>query len=157
MANQFTELNHLVKLIDPVADAFDGAAVYTDVINMARFGHATAVVHCGVGATGTSVVTAEACDNANGDNPVAIPFRYRETLSGDTPGALTYVAATGFTMTAGSSKLVALEVDSQLMAGTKKSWLRWKFAESVNSPVLGGVLGILSEPKFAAPFETAIA
>ena len=153
---QLTEKHHLVKGLDPVADAFAGT-VYSDVVNMANFAHLTAIISKGVGATGTSTVTVEACDNANGDNPVAIPFRYRINTTGDTWGELLNATAAGFATTAGSSQRYAVEVDSEEMASSDKAWLRIKAVEVVDSPVLGGIDFILSQPRFAAPFETAIA
>lgn len=152
----FTENHHLVKGLDPVADAFAGT-ITSDIINMKNFGHCTFIVHKGVGATGTSTFTVEACDDVAGSNVTAIPFRYREYASGDTPGPLLTATTAGFTSTAGSSKLIDIEVDASELGDTGKGYVRLKGVEVVDSPVLGGILAILSEPRYAQSiFQTAI-
>lgn len=156
MANKLSERVHFVKGLDPVADALSGT-VYSDVVKMSNFNHLTAVLYYGVGATGTVTLTVEACDDAAGSNPVAIPFHSRTITTGDTPGALTSRAAAGYTTVAGSSQIQILEVEAQDFAALDKAWVRVKSVEVVDSPILGGILLLLSEPKFGAPFETAIA
>lgn len=143
----FMETHHLVKGIDPVADFMDGTKT-TTVVNLANYGRAAWVIYKGAGATGTSVITVEACDS-NGANPVAVPFRYRAITTGDTPGTPTDVAATGFTTTAGSSQLYLVEIDSEALAASGKHHARLKAVESANDPVLGGILCILPQPRFA--------
>ena len=97
------------------------------------------IVYVGVGATGTSVITVESCDDFVPTNTTAIPFWSREILTGDTDGAITRRAAAGFTTTAGSSKIVCVEVDAKdLPAGEPN--VRLHLVESVNSPVLGGIM-----------------
>lgn len=145
----FTENHHLVKGLDPVADAFAGT-VYSDIVNMKNFGHATFIIYKGVGATGTSTITVEASDDASGSNVTAIPFRYRAITSGDTAGTLTDATTAGFATTAGSSQLYAIEVDAQAMADTGYGYLRLKAVEVVDSPVLGGIAIVLSEPRYAS-------
>lgn len=145
----FTENNHLVKGLDPVADAFAGT-VYSDVVNMQNFGQAIFVIIKGVGATGTSTVTVEACDDTSGSNVTAIPFRYVAVLSGDTTGTLTDATTSGFTTTAGSSQRYVVMADAEAMAGTDYSYLRLKCVEVVDSPVLGGIETWLSEPRHAS-------
>lgn len=153
----FSQHCHLAKGLDPVADAFSGT-VYTDIFSLRNFASAVFIIYAGVGATGTSTITVEASDDTSGSNVTAVPFRYRQILTGDTAGALTEVAATGFTTTAGSSKIVVVEVDASEIGKTGYEFVRLKAVESVDSPVLGGVLAILCEPRFAqATFDTAIA
>ena len=144
----FTERNHLVKGLDPLADAFAGT-VYSDIVTMKNHGHVTFIIHAGVGATGTSTITVEACDDVSGSNVSAVPFHYREYTTGDTPGVLTAAAAAGFVTTAGSSKLIVLEVESSALGASGYGYIRIKAVESVDSPVLGGILIILSEPRYA--------
>lgn len=155
----FTQNHHFVKGLDPIADAFSGT-VYSDVVKMANYHKCTFVVFCGVGATGTSIYTVSACDNATPSNRSAIPFQYREITTGDTPGTLTAALAAGFTSTAGSSKIIVIEVDSQALAqdGNDYEWVELKAVEVVDSPVLAGILVILSEPRYAQDVQaTAIA
>lgn len=150
------EFNHIVKGLDPVADAFAGT-VYSDIINMENWGHIQFLIYKGVGATGTSTITVEACDDVTPSNVSAIPFRYQAITSGDTEGAPTAATAAGFATTAGSSQLYKIEVDSDALGASGYGYIRLKAVEVVNDPVLGGILAILTEGKYkdAVP-ETAI-
>jgi hypothetical protein len=147
---------HLVTGLDPVADAFSGT-VYSDVLKMAEYAAAEFIIHKGVGTTGTSTITVEACDNAAGDNPVAVPFTVQKyTGSDDLPGEVISVAAAGFATTAGSSQLYSVMVDSQALGS--KGWVRLKAVEVADDPVLGGILAVLHGPRFATDIpNTAIA
>lgn len=135
---------HFAKGIDPVADVFDNAAApASDVYSMRGHGRGLFVIYIGVGATGTQTMTVEACDDVVPTTTTAIPFWYRQILSGDTPSAITRATAAGFTITAGSSKIVLLEVDAKDLAASGYGFVRMKqSAEPVNSPVLGGVMFI---------------
>ena len=130
------------KGLDPIADAFAGATVNSDVVSMRGYGRALFVVHIGVGATGSSTFTVESCDDVTPTTATAIPFWSREILTGDTESAITRRAAAGFVNTVGSSKIILIEVDAaDLVAGD--AFVRLDAAESVNDPVLGGILVIL--------------
>lgn len=154
----FTENFHLVNALSPVADAFD-STVYSDVINMKNFSHCVFIVHKGVGTTGTSTFTVLASDDVSRSNTTAIPFRYREIPAGtNIPGALTAATTAGFTSTAGSDGLIVIEVDASELGDTGYGYVALKAVESVNSPVLAGILAILGEPRYAqSVFEAAIA
>lgn len=147
---------HIVKGLDPVADAFSGT-VYSDIIKMSEYAVARFIVYKGVGATGTATLTVESCDDASGTNPVAVAFKYQKyTGSDDLPGAVTSAAAAGFTTTAGSSQLYVIEADSQSL-GTK-GWVRLKSVEVADDPVLGGILVELLGPRYGTDVPaTAIA
>jgi hypothetical protein len=147
---------HPIKGLDPVADAFD-STVYSDVVNMEEYAVARFIIYKGVGATGTSTITIEACDDAAGNNPVAIPFHYQKYVGADDlPGEVLAATTAGFATTAGSSQLYVIEADSQRMGN--KSWIRLKAVELVNSPVLGGVLIELLSPRYGTDIpNTAIA
>jgi hypothetical protein len=144
----FTERNHLVVGLDPVADAFAGT-VSSDVVSLKDYHHATFIVWWGVGATGTTLITVEACDDTTPTTTTAVAFRYRRYTSADTAAALTAAAAAGFTTTAGSAQRYVVEVDSDALAPTGYSYARLTCVEDVNSPILGGILIILSEPRYA--------
>lgn len=135
------------KGLDPIADAFAGATVNSDVVSMRNHKRVLFVVHIGVGATGTSTFTVEACDDVVPTTTVAIPFWSREILTGDTESAITRRAATGFVCTAGSSKIILIEADAADLAelGPDYGYVRLDAAESVDSPVLGGILIVLGE------------
>ena len=95
---ELMESLRFAKGIDPVADAFTGT-VYSDVYSLRDYGRILFVIYVGVGATGTSTLTVEACDDVTPTNTTAIAFWSREITSGDTEGAITRQAAAGFTTT----------------------------------------------------------
>lgn len=141
------KFNHVVKGLDPVADAFSGT-VYTDIINMKNFEHIQFLIYKGVGTTGTSTITVEACDDVSASNVSAVVFKYQACTTGDTFGALTAATTAGFTTTAGSSQMYKVEVDAEALAASGYGYVRLKAVEVANDPVLGGVIAILSEGKY---------
>lgn len=146
---------HIVKGLDAVADAFAGT-VYSDVVKVANYHAARFILHKGVGATGTSTLTVEACSDAAGNDAEAIPFSYQAyTGSDDVPGAVTNATTAGFATTAGSSQLYVLEVESQRMPAGKP-WIRLKAAEVVDSAVLGGILIELLKPRYGADVPATV-
>lgn len=130
------------KGIDPVANAF-AATVRSDVYNIEAHGRVLFVIYVGVGATGTSTITVNACDNVTPSTRSAIPFWYREITTGDTDGAITRATTTGFVTTAGSSKIILVEADAKDCAAVGYGFVELTAIESVASPVLGGVMAIL--------------
>lgn len=131
--------------LNPVADAFAGTA-NSDVHNMANFDQAMFVLHSGVGVTGTSTITVEACDDVTPSNTTAIAFWYREITSGDTDGAWTRATSTGFLTTAGSNRITQIVVDASDVAAASvnsvvgNKFVRLNLVEGTDSPVLGGIL-----------------
>jgi hypothetical protein len=156
MSNLTFGERHIINGLAPVADAFSGT-VYSDVVKVKDYHAVRFILQKGVGTTGTSTLTVEACDNAAGDNPVAIPFAYQKyDNAGDVPDDVVQATTAGFTTTAGSNHLYVIEAETQRM-GSKK-WLRLKAVEVANDPVLGGILIELLTPRFAAHVPlTAIA
>jgi hypothetical protein len=139
---------------DPVADAFAGTAA-SDVVDMSEFSRIVFLAHIGVGATGTSTVTVEACDDIVPTNTTAIPFHYRIDHVGD-EGAIAAAAAAGFATTAGSAKIVAVEVREDALASTNYRYVRAVYTEVVDSPVLGGVLIVGERKRQSAAALSAI-
>lgn len=137
-ATSLLEEQHVVNALPPVADAGNGT-VSTDVINMSGAGRALFTLTKGVGATGNSTITVEACDDVTPSNTSAIPFRYRETTSGDTAGTVTEATTAGFTTTAGNNTIVQVEVDAGDLAASGYGYCRMKMVEVTDSPVLFGV------------------
>lgn len=138
-------VNSLEKLklapsLNPVADAFAGT-VNSDVHSMRQFDEAMFIIYYGVGATGTTVITVEACDNVTPSNTTAIVFWYREMQTGDTDGAWTKAAAAGFTITAGSGNIIQIMVKAADVAAAKvEGFVRLNCVEGVDSPILGGIM-----------------
>lgn len=146
--SSFGEHHKLVNALSPVADAY-AADPGGDVVSMENWNRFVAIIHEGVGTTGTVTVTVEACDDFTPSNVTAIAFRYKAVTSGDTEGAYTTAAAAGFGTTAGSAHMYMIEiVSSELPAG--KPNVRLKLDELVDDPVLAGVTYILSEPRYAS-------
>jgi len=147
---------HAVKGLDPVANAFAGT-VYTDIFSMRNFKTAFVYRYDGVGTTGTSTITVNACSTITATAETAIPFLYQQVLTGDTASALTQATTAGFTTTAGSSKIVGVFIDASDVGATGYEFVRVQFVESAASAVLGGVMILLSDPRFDEDvMETAI-
>lgn len=156
MSSLLMERLQFIKGLDPVADGFSGATVYSDVVNVKNLSRVLFVVYAGIGTTGTSVVTVQACDDVTPSNRTAIPFKYREILTGDTEGALSDATATGFTMTVGSSRIALIEIREDALSASGYGYVQLKAAESVNDPVLGGIL-VIGESKIPGALKpTAI-
>lgn len=147
MRYELLSTRHVVKGLDPVADAFSGT-VGSDVVDITGHQSVTFIVYKGVGATGTSTITVEACDDATPSNTTAVPFYYKAITSNDTQGAMTAAAAAGFTTTAGSSQIYVIECDEQELASAGYKYVRLKAVEVVDSPVLGGIVIALNNPKY---------
>jgi hypothetical protein len=146
----------LVQGLPPVADAFSGT-VYSDVINMKNWARVRFIRFDGVGATGTSTLTVEACDNTTPSTVSAIPFRYRETGAGtDVFGALTDATASGFTTTAGSNQIVEVWADAEALGASGYGFIRLKCVEVVDSPCLGGILVELHAPRYASDTDVTV-
>jgi len=147
---------HFVKGLDPVADALSGT-VRSDVVSMKISQRTYFIIHKGVGTTGTSTITVNACDNFTPSNRTAIPFRYRAITTGDTEGAVMQATAAGFDLTAGSSQVYVVEVDDRdLPEGYPNVELT--AVEVVNDPVLAGIMIMQCDLKYASKLNaTAIA
>jgi len=141
------EYVHICKGVDPVADAFSGTAT-SDVVNMSRHALALGIISKGVGASGTSVVTVDACDDVTPTNTTAIKFYYQTVTSTDVHSALTLAATTGFTTTAGSSQRYLIYVPASHLAASGYQYLRVVCTESVNSAVMGSIDILLLEPQY---------
>lgn len=136
-----TQNGHIAQGINPVADAFD-TVQRTDVYNMKNYIGCEFLIIKGVGTTGTSTITVNACDDTTPSNRTAIPFRYRAQTSGDTWGAVTAATASGFTTTAGSNQIYEIIVDGAEIAKTGYGYVELTATEVVNSPVVGCILWI---------------
>lgn len=156
MTGSWTERNHVVKGLDPVADAFEGT-VYSDIVSMKGHSKIEFILYKGVGATGTSTLTVEASDDFAASNVTAVPFWSRRCANtADAQGTLTRRAAAGFATTAGSSEIYICEVNAEDLAETGYSNVRLKAVQVVDSPVLGGILIIASSPTFSRATQNTI-
>lgn len=142
-----TQNGHVAHGLAPVADAFSGT-VRSDVFNMKNYHGCTFYVYKGVGTTGTSTITVNACDNTTPSNRTAIPFRYRANTTSDTWGAVTAATTTGFVTTAGSNHIYEIIVDGDELGDTGYGYVELTAVESVDDPVLGGILWVGHEPRY---------
>ena len=146
--------HHVVNGLYPKADAF-ATSGQTDFINLKNYRRLTFFIHTGDATAGTAdgVVTVQAADNAAGDNPVDIPFKYRKCLSSttvDTWGALTDAAAAGFAMDAADNALYAIEVLASDVEAAQpgKPFVALTVTEDTDDPIVAGILAILSGPRY---------
>jgi len=130
-----------VKGLDPIADAFAGTAV-SDVINMENIIEGVFIVYKGVGTTGTSTITLEACDDVVPTTTSAIAFEYQANTTGDTYGTVTTATSAGFATTAGSSQIYVIYVHAAKLAASGYGYVRLKATEVVDAAVLGGIIFI---------------
>ncbi len=154
----FTQENHIVPCLDPIADAFAGT-IASDIVDVKGYDHLTFLVYGGVntGGTGKSTWTVLACDDTTPSNTHAIPFRYREMTTPDSFGALTDATTSGFTNTADSGFLLAIEVDVKEIAHTGYHYAKLVGVEATDDPVVGCILAILSKSRYAqASHDSAI-
>lgn len=135
---------HFVKGLDPVADAFSGT-VYSDVIEVGGQGIGF-VIYKGVGTTGTSTITVNACDNTTPSTESAVEFFYKRISTTDS--GWTAATTAGFTTTAGSSDVYHIAVPADKLASSGYGYARLKAVESANDPVLGGVLAYVFGGRF---------
>lgn len=145
---------HFIQGLAPVADAFSGT-VRSDVINLKGAG-LLFVIYKGVGATGTSTITVNACDNTTPSNRTAIPFHYRVNVTGDTWGEWTLATTSGFVTTAGSAQMYQILVDAAELAEEGYGYAELTAVESVDSPVLGGIMAIVLNQRYGEQPESLI-
>jgi hypothetical protein len=152
-----TQNVEIVTCKAPVADAFAGTLTPAP-INMRDARAITFLAYWGVGATGTSAITVEACDDTVPTNTTAIAFKYRRQAdtTADVWGALTNATSAGFATTAGSNQMYAIEVDADQMAATGYKYVRFKAVEVVASARLGGVLAAVQVNKPRAVTSTVL-
>lgn len=129
---------HRAQGIAPVADALS-TTVYSDVADASLGDWVCFVLTKGVGTTGTSTLTVQACDDTTPSNRTAIVFKYRVCTSADTWGALTDATTSGFATTAGSNHMIEVWADSRVIAATGYRYVQLKAVEVVDDPVLASV------------------
>ena len=101
---------HIVPMIPP-AD-ITTSATNTDVIHLAKYGHATILIMTGTNTKGCTL-TVEKCDNTTPSTHPAIAFNYRKMSTSDTWGALTAEDSAGLTIADADDNCVfAIEIDS---------------------------------------------
>lgn len=153
----FTEKHLVVTGIAPVADIFNGNPT-SDVVSLKNFEKVTFLVSHTGGTTGTGKIQVQAVDNPAGSNATALDFKYAKKATGasDTWGEVTdAVAATGVTTVATEVAIYAVEILAAALP-EDQPYVQLKLTEVVNDPVTGAVLIVLDNPRFSAPFATAL-
>ena len=149
MASHFIEQAHVEVGINAVAD-FAAGDVGSDIVNMKDHNRIVFVAHWGVGATGIVKFTVQACSNLSASATTAIAFKYRTLTAEAAPGAVTdATASTGYSNSAGSNQVILVEVTAAAVNATGYQYVRLYCDETTDSPLLGGVLAIMLEPRFA--------
>jgi hypothetical protein len=152
------ERGHVEMGTTPVADAFDTTSGTSDVVSLRDHNRVRFIYFWGVGATGTVTFTVEACDDFVPTNTSAVPFKYRVTAAAGTPGAILAATTAGFTSVAGSNQIVEIEITAADLLAAGYPNCRVKCTEVVNSPILGGSIIELLEPRNAgSTAATAVA
>jgi hypothetical protein len=145
---------HAVPGLAPAANVFAGT-VATDVIKMPGEGILFTLIK-GVGATGTTVVTALACDDVTPTTTHAVAFKYRISTTPDVWGDWTEATTTGFTTTAGSNQLYEIWVAAEELAHIGYAYVKLQCVESVANAVAGGILAQLFGGRYKPESDTLI-
>lgn len=149
---------HAAMVLPPVANALAGT-VHTKPIRLGPYAFAHFLLLAGVGNTGTSQITVEACDDAAGSNPVAIPFTHNYQAAGadaaDTWVGYVQDAAAGFLTPAGSNRVFALSVDARSLP-EGKPFVRLTGVEGVASAVAAAVVALLTNARYMQQPPTGV-
>jgi hypothetical protein len=145
---------HIVPVLYPVADAFAGT-VNTDIVEVQGEG-VLFVLTKGVGTTGTSTLTVDACDDTTPSNTSTVPFKYRISTTPDVWGNWTDVAATGFATTAGSNQVYQVWAAAEEFGASGYAYARLSAVEVANDPVLAGVNAIIIGGRYKEAPESYI-
>tara|TARA_Y100000310_G_scaffold339506_1_gene432379 strand:+ start:706 stop:1173 length:468 start_codon:yes stop_codon:yes gene_type:complete len=146
MSQVLTEVMNVRVGLAPLADVQDTDPT-TDWFDMRVYRRIVFAYVKGVGATGTATITVSGASDNAGTGSADIAYKYRNHANAAAQGALTSVAATGFTVTAGSNETTLVEVDAADLPDGKP-WCSLTLTEVVDSPVLGTVIAIMTEPRY---------
>lgn len=147
MSNLLMERDQLEIGIAAVADAFAND-VQTDIVNMKNYDSVRFITHWGVGATGIVALTVDACDDVVPSNTAKVPFWYRVKVGTAAPGAVTLADKdTGVSNAAGSNQIIEVEITAAQLAASGYQYVRLNINETTDSPLLGGVIIQLGNPK----------
>lgn len=141
------QAGHVVPLIAPV-DITGGKT--SPAFSMAKYAHASIILAIGVSAAAEGAVTLNACADAAGTGPTAIPFNVFkcETTASDVLGAKVACTAAGFTPVATDGIFYVIEVDAQQLP-QGLPYLQLACADTTNS-VIASAFAILSGPRQAS-------
>ena len=160
------EEGHVVSLLSPKNGT---GGVAGQVFSLKRYQHATIIIQLGAQAAQAGLLTLNACTDAAGDNPVAIPFYiYKQETAGnsnDVLGTRVAVPATGYQVTANHDTFYVIEIDAAELdansfpstaGGEGYDYLQLELANGANADFFSAV-AVLSGARFAerqSPTET---
>ena len=164
MSKLWSEENHVVNAIIPVADAWDSNPVVSDVINVADYKRVTFLIV--TGATSAVLPQVTVLAGLSKDScTTAIIFKYRTQIGAVPPAALSDVASAliaagvdGFAMTAskaGGLYIIEVDVREVAEAGAQFDHVALNIDENADTAQTGCVLAILSQPRYGT-LKTAI-
>jgi hypothetical protein len=132
---------HWVPLIGPV-DETGGKTSHA--FSMAMWAHASIAIMIGVSAAAPGAITLNACTDAAGDNPTAIPFNVFkcEVANSDVLGPKVAVTSAGFTPPATDNIFYVIEIDAQQLP-QGSPYLQLAEADATNS-VINAAIALLS-------------
>ena len=134
---------HVVSILPPVD--CDGGKV-CDAFSMENWSHATIILTLGV-TGGTSDVTISESTTAAAGTDIAFKYAIETTALGDTLGALTACASTGFTTSANDGVIYVIEIDAaDLSAGY--NWICVTLA-TPGAATFASAVAILSGGRYA--------
>jgi hypothetical protein len=137
---------HVVVALAPVSASGGKTA---QAFSMKKYQHASIILAIGAQAAQMTSVVLNACTDASGDNPTAIPFNLFkcESAGQDTLGAKTPETAAGFVPSATAGIFYVIEIDaSELPQGSP--YLQVVIANGANAD-FAAVIAILSGARFA--------
>lgn len=140
------QMGHVVQALAPVSTSGGKTA---QAFSMKKYQHASILVLQGVQAAQETSIVLNACSDAAGDNPVAIPFNLfkAESANVDVLGAKTPVTAAGFQPTGTGGTFYVIELDAaELPDG--KPYVQVVIANGANAD-FAAVVAILSGARFA--------
>ncbi len=139
---------HWVPVLYPVADMWNGT-VTTDIVKCQSAVGIAFQITKGVGATGTTTITAQGCDTVVPGTATAIPCQYRVSTTPDTWGAWAQAtAAAGFATTAGANQMYEIFIRAADLAAFGFAYARLSMVELVNNPVIGGINCAVVQPRY---------
>lgn len=137
---------HLVQALAPVS-ASGGKTC--QAFSMKKYQHASIIIAIGAQAAQMTSVVLNACTDANGDNPTAIPFNLfkAEVANGDVLGGKTAETSSGFQPSATAGIFYVIEIDAaELPQGSP--YLQVVIANGANADFVA-VLAVLSGARYA--------
>jgi hypothetical protein len=147
---------HWIPVLYPVADAWAGT-VTTDIVNCESALGLLFQMTKGVGATGTTTVTFQACDTVAPGTATACAGYARASTTPDTWGAWTAVtAAAGYATTAGSNQIYQFFLPAANIGALGFTYGRLSMVELVNNPVLGGINCAVVQPRYQPSSSTML-